>query len=68
MPEQPPNPGARLTNSQTTRMNGARRDLDYVRSEDMSRLDAAGLILLVERLRGRLDDMLHLLDEVTPPD
>jgi hypothetical protein len=68
MTEQSPNPGAHLTDSQTTRMDGARRDLDYVRSEDMDRLDAAGLILLVERLRGRLDDMLHLLNEVTPPD
>ncbi|WP_217208093.1 hypothetical protein [Streptomyces sp. AC550_RSS872] len=29
-------------------------------------LEAAGLILLVERLRGRLGDMLDLWDEVLP--
>jgi hypothetical protein len=64
MPEQPPNPGATLTNSQATRVDFARRDLDSVRSEDMARLDAASLVLLVEQLRGRLGDMLDLVAEV----
>jgi hypothetical protein len=54
----------RLTNSQTTRVDYARRDLEYARSEDLAQLPAASLILLVERLRGRLGDMLDLIGEV----
>jgi hypothetical protein len=64
MPEQPPTPGP-LTSSQRSRICFARND--PARFEDASRLDDAGLILLVERLRGRLDDILHLLDEIAPP-
>lgn len=45
----------------------ARRDLDYARSEDLAQLPAAGLILLIERLRGRLDDTLTLVDEIAAP-
>jgi hypothetical protein len=59
----------RLTEGQQTRIEFARRDLDHARSEDLSRLDAAGLVLLVERLRGRLADMLDLIteqEELTP--
>jgi hypothetical protein len=55
----------RLTNSQATRADFARRDLDFARSEDLAQLDAARLILLVERLRGRLADVLDLVDEMT---
>ncbi|MFF7947040.1 hypothetical protein [Streptomyces griseorubiginosus] len=64
----PTTPG-RLTEGQKTRIEFARHDLDHARSEDLSKLDAAGLILLVERLRGRLGDMLDLIaerDETAP--
>jgi hypothetical protein len=53
-----------LTDMQRSRIDFARRDLEYARSEDLARLDAAGLILLVEKLRGRLGDMLDLIGEV----
>lgn len=65
MDEQPPAPGHSLTGSQATRVDFARRDLEYARSEDLAQLEAAGLILLVERLRGRLVDVLDLIDEMT---
>jgi hypothetical protein len=54
-----------LTDVQRSRIDFARRDLDYARSEDLAQLPTAGLILLVERLRGRLGDMLDLIDETT---
>lgn len=57
--------GHPLTNIQQTRAEFARRDLDYARSEDLAQLPAAGLIFIIERLRGRLDDVLNLLDELT---
>lgn len=57
----------RLTDSQRTRLDFARRDLDDARSKDLAQLDAARLILLVERLRGRLGDVLHLVDEISAP-
>ncbi|MFE2990322.1 hypothetical protein [Streptomyces sp. NPDC059262] len=63
-PEAGPRP---LTHSQAARLDFARRDLDYARSEDLAQLPAAGLILLVERLRGRLDDTLSLMDEIIEP-
>ena len=63
MPHQPPTPGP-LTDAQHARLEGARRDLDYARSADVARLDEGGLILLVDRLRGRLGDMLDLVNEV----
>lgn len=56
-------PGA-LTDLQRSRVDFARRDLDYARSEDLAQLPTAGLILLIERLRTRLDDTLQLIDEV----
>ncbi|MDO0938471.1 hypothetical protein QQY66_44630 [Streptomyces sp. DG2A-72] len=58
-----------LTDSQRTRIEFARRDFESARAADLSQLDAAGLILLVERLRTRLDDVLNLTDELTaePP-
>ncbi len=61
--EHAPTTHGRLTEGQKTRIEFAHRDLDHARSEDLSRLDAAGLVLLVERLRGRLGDMLDLLAE-----
>jgi hypothetical protein len=56
-----------LTDLQRARIDYAQRDLDYARAEDLAQLDAAGLILVVEKLRRRLDDMLGLVDEITPP-
>jgi hypothetical protein len=56
-------PGA-LTDVQRSRIDFARRDLDYARSEDLAQLPVAGLIILIERLRGRLDDTLQLIDEI----
>lgn len=64
MPEQPPAPGP-LTPTQLARLDFARRDLDRARSEDVAQLDPASLVLLVERLRGRLDDTLQVVDEIT---
>ena len=60
-----------LTGSQRCRIDFARRDLESARAEDLAQLEAAGLILLVERMRGRLGDMLDLIDEIrssTPPE
>lgn len=61
------NTPGRLTSSQRTRVDFARNDLETARSEDLAQLEAARLILVIERLRGRLDDMLTLVDEVTSP-
>lgn len=64
MTEQPdPTQGRALTPTQAARRDFARDD--PARTEDLSRMQPDGLILTVERLRGRLDDMLHLIDEVT---
>lgn len=65
MTEQP-NPLQRrtLTNEQTTRLDFARRDLNYARTEDLAQLEKPELILLVERLRSRLDDTIQLVDEI----
>lgn len=71
MTEQPrPTPGDSCapSPSQATRIDFARRDLEYARSEDLAQLDAAGLILLVERLRNRLGDVLDIVGEITNTD
>lgn len=63
-----PNPNlGPLTDLQRTRIDFARRDLDYARAEDLTQLGEHGLILLIEKLRGRLDDMLGLVEEVSAP-
>lgn len=70
MTEEQPPPGLALTDLQHARIEYARRALVAARTEDLAQLEASGLILIVERLRGRLDDMLNLLDEIshsTPP-
>lgn len=54
-----------LTDMQRSRIDFARRDLETARSEDLAQLPPAGLILQVEHLRGRLDDLLQLVDELT---
>lgn len=62
---QPHAPGqTRLTDLQRTRVDFARRDLESARAEDLAQLDAAGLILVVERLRGRLADVLEVVGEI----
>ena len=59
--------GLVLTDLQRSRIDFARRDLESARAEYLGQLPQAGLILLVERMRGRLDDMLKLIDEATTP-
>lgn len=54
-----------LTDMQFSRIDFARRDLETARAEDLAQLPHAGLILQIERLRGRLDDILQLVDEIT---
>lgn len=61
----PPTPGP-VADLHRTRIDFARRDWEYARSEDLGQLDSAGLILLVEKLRGRLGEMLDFADEVFP--
>lgn len=58
-------PGLALTNLQRDRVTFARRDFESARAEDLAKLPRAHLILLVERMRGRLGDMLDLFDEAT---
>ncbi|MEI5100275.1 hypothetical protein RB200_19325 [Streptomyces sp. PmtG] len=48
-------------------MDYARRDLESARAADLAILEPAGLILLVERLRTRLDDALQIIDELNAP-
>lgn len=52
-----------LDESQKTRLEFARRDLNEIRGTDLAALDEGALILLVERLRTRLDDTLRIIDE-----
>lgn len=61
------NPGRTLTDSQSTRLDFARRDLDKARTADLAQLDAASLILMVERLRNRLGDTIDLIAEMSLP-
>lgn len=70
--EQPsPTPALALTKLQRDRIDFARRDYEAARAEDLAKLPRAHLILLVERMRGRLGDMLDLANEghacPTPP-
>lgn len=58
-------PGHALTRLQRDRIKFARRDYKEARAEDLAKLPRARLILLVERMRGRLGDTLDLIDEVT---
>lgn len=54
-------PKVPLTPHQRTRMTQAAADLDEARRADLTQLDAAGLIRMVEQLRGSLDDLVELL-------
>lgn len=63
--EQSRPPAGPLTALQRDRIDFARRDLENARATDLAQLDAAGLILIVERLRGRLGDILDLTAELS---
>ncbi|MGW1497601.1 hypothetical protein ACWCQW_03235 [Streptomyces mirabilis] len=65
MHEHPPD--CALTAEQTARLDYARRDLETARATDLGAIPAAGLILVIERLRLRLDDTLQLIDEMMQP-
>ncbi|MEU7400026.1 hypothetical protein [Streptomyces sp. NPDC044948] len=64
MTDEQPTPTRALTDLQRARIDYARRDLDSARAEDLAQLEADGLILMVEKLRGRLVDVLDLIDEI----
>lgn len=51
-----------LTAEQRQTVDFARHALADARLADLGTLDPAALILLVERLRARLDDVLQVLD------
>lgn len=53
-----------LTGSQRTAVDIATRDLADARTADLAALPAPTLILLVERLRGRLDEMISVVEEI----
>lgn len=64
MTEQPnPTQGRPLTPTQATIIDYARRELETSRATNLAQLDAAELILIIERLRQRLDDTLQVIDE-----
>ncbi|MFI5524963.1 hypothetical protein [Streptomyces platensis] len=58
-------PDCRLTPEQETRVVLARADLDAARTADLASQEPAELIILVERLRGSLDDALALVADLT---
>jgi len=53
-----------LTPTQQTIVHFARQDLTTARSADLGSIEAASLILLVERMRHRLGSVLEVIDEV----
>ncbi|MEU9198836.1 hypothetical protein [Streptomyces sp. NPDC048332] len=53
-----------LTGPQRTALDFAARDLADARTADLVTLPAPSLILLVERLRGRLDEMIAVVEEL----
>ncbi|MFW3473680.1 hypothetical protein ACN24M_20655 [Streptomyces microflavus] len=60
----PPDP-IPLDPAQRSRRDFARLALAEARSADLAMVGEPGLILLVERLRGHLDDALGLIDEIS---
>lgn len=54
-----------LSGPQMTRVRLAKDDLTAAREADLAPMEPAALILLVERLRGALDDTLRLVDELS---
>lgn len=68
MTEQPnPAPGRPLTPAQASRTDFARQGLEEARAAELATLEGHRLILIIERLKDNLDDMLHLVDEITGP-
>jgi hypothetical protein len=65
MPPDPERP--RHSRPQLTRLELAGHDLAQAREADLAAMDPATLILLVERLRGTLDDVVRLVDELAQP-
>ncbi|MFF2187264.1 hypothetical protein [Streptomyces sp. NPDC058155] len=53
----------RLTDAQILAVRFAREDLNAARAANLMEIHDAALILMVERLRGRLDDMVRLIEE-----
>lgn len=53
-----------LTEDERTRVSQAGADLDEARLADLTRLDAPGMIRMIERLRASLDDMLLLMRDL----
>ncbi|WP_225825557.1 hypothetical protein [Streptomyces naphthomycinicus] len=69
MPDEQYRPlAAPLTALQRARIDYARQDLECARDEDLALLDPASLILIIQRLRSRLGDMLDLTDEIAGPE
>lgn len=60
----PPDPPP-LTASQRAAVEFAQQDLAEARAADLAELGEAGLILTVERLRGRLDEVLNVIGEIS---
>ncbi|MFF2189221.1 hypothetical protein [Streptomyces sp. NPDC058155] len=56
-----------LSDEQKIRVEFARSDLDKARRADLAAMSSPALILSVERLRQRLDDMLTLIEETQDP-
>lgn len=56
-----------LTPIEQSRCDYARRDLESSYAHDLAKLPQPSVILLVERMRTRLDDMLNLVKETTNP-
>ncbi|MEU9003977.1 hypothetical protein [Streptomyces sp. NPDC048551] len=62
MPDSP-RPHATLSERQRGRLESSRRTVAAARVTDLAALNAADLIILVERLRAHLDDAVRLIDE-----
>lgn len=58
----PPRPP--LTGAQQTRLAMAEQDAATARKADLVAMDPASLVILVEHLRGTLDDLVRLVDEI----
>ncbi|MCD9145794.1 hypothetical protein [Streptomyces albireticuli] len=54
-----------MTPSQATRLAMDRETLREARAADLAAMEPVALVLLVERLRGALDDAVRLGDELT---
>jgi hypothetical protein len=59
-----PGPRCMLTDDERTRVSQASADLDEARLADLTQLDTAGSIRMIERLRSSLDDVLQLLRDL----